>query len=136
MTALTLTALLALLLAGPSVVGAASFTLEPQQQNDALRVGAQSTTRDSFDTEWRVANPAGDSLTVITPFHRLVLAARNAAFKNERTAIRTDGGGYLARCIYGFPVAEIAPKSRLILVVRDSDGRDVSRFTIDLASMR
>ena len=56
--------------------------------------------------------------------------------QNERTAIRTDGGGYLARCIYGFPVAEIAPKSRLILVVRDSDGRDVSRFTIDLASMR
>lgn len=185
-----LTALLALLLAVPPVAGAASFTLEPQQKTDALRVGAQSVTRDSFDTEWRVANPAGDSLTVITPFHRLVLAARNAAFKNEkmkdvepdkllreqqdrlviwaslrgpredfarfyaprlllgdreiepafvqneRTAMRTEGGSYLARCVYGFPVKEIAPKARLILVVRDPDGRDVSRFTIDLASMR
>lgn len=190
MSGLTLTALLVLLLAGPSVAGAASFTLEPQQRSDALRAGAQSITRDSFDTEWRVANPAGDSLTVITPFHRLVLAARNAAFKNERmkdsepekllreqqdrlviwanlrgpredfarfyaprillgdreiepvfvqnerTAARTDGGAYLARCVYGFPVKEITPKSRLILVVRDPDGRDVSRFTIDLASMR
>jgi hypothetical protein len=182
--------LLVLLLAEPSVAGAASFSLEPQQRTDALRVGAQSVTRDSFDTEWRVANQAGDSLTVITPFHRLVLAARNAAFKNERmkdkepekllreqqdrlviwanlrgpredfaryfaprillgdreiepsfiqnerTAARTDSGAYLARCVYGFPVKEIAPKSRVILVVRDPDGRDVSRFTIDLASMR
>ena len=182
--------LLVLLLAGPSVAGAASFSLEPQERTDALRVGAQSITRDSFDTEWRVANQAGDSLTVITPFHRLVLAARNAAFKNERmkdtepekllreqqdrlviwanlrgpredfaryfaprillgdreiepsfvqnerTAARTDSGAYLARCVYGFPVKEIAPKSRVVLVVRDPDGRDVSRFTIDLASMR
>lgn len=182
--------LLALLLAGPSVAVGASFSLEPQQRSDALRVGAQSITRDSFDTEWRVANQAGDTLTVITPFHRLVLASRNAAFKNERmkdsepekllreqqdrlviwanlrgpredfarffaprillgdreieptfvqnerTAMRTDGGSYLARCVYGFPAKEIAPKSRVILVVRDPDGRDVSRFTIDLASMR
>ena len=181
---------LVLLLAGPSIAGAASFSLDPQQRTDALHVGAQSITRDSFDTEWRVANQAGDSLTVITPFHRLVLAARNAAFKNERmkdkepekllreqqdrlviwanlrgpredfaryfaprilvgdheiepsfvqnerTAARTDTGAYLARCVYGFPVKEIAPKSRVILVVRDPDGRDVSRFTIDLASMR
>jgi hypothetical protein len=188
---LALTALLALLLAPPPLARAASFTLEPQQRSDALRVGAQSATREGpFDAEWRVANPAGDSLTVITPFHRLVLAARNAAFKNERmkdsepqkllreqqdrlviwaslrgpredfarfyvprivvadreiepsfvqnerTAMRTEGGGYLARCVYGFPVKEIGPKARLVLVVRDTDGRDVSRFTIDLASMR
>jgi hypothetical protein len=56
--------------------------------------------------------------------------------QNERTALRTDAGAYLARCVYGFPVKEITPKARLILVVRDPDGRDVSRFTIDLASMR
>jgi len=182
--------LLAVLLIEPSVAHAVSFTLEPPQRAEALRVGAQSVTKDSFDTEWRVANQAGDSLMVITPFHRLVLAARNAAFKNEpmkdrepekllreqqdrlviwanlrgpredfarfyaprivladreieptfvqneRTALRTESGAYLARCVYGFPVKEIAPKSRLTLVVRDPDGRDVSRFTIDLASMR
>ena len=189
MSALAAT-LLALLLAGPAIAAAASFSLEPQQRTDALRVGAQSITRDSFDTEWRVSNPSGETLTVITPFHRLVLAARNAAFKNERmkdsepekllreqqdrlviwaklhgprgdfarfyaprillgdreiepsfvqnerTAVRTEGGSYLARCVYGFPVKEIAPRGRLVLVVRDPDGRDVSRFTIDLASMR
>ena len=182
--------LLVLLLTGPSSAAAASFSLEPQQQSDALRMGAQSITRDSFDTEWRVSNPAGDSLTVITPFHRLVLAARNAAFKNERmketepekilreqqdrlviwaslrgpredfarflaprillgdreieptfvqnerTPMRLEAGNYLARCVYGFPVKEITPKSRVVLVVRDPEGRDVSRFTIDLASMR
>jgi hypothetical protein len=181
--------LLVLLLVGSSSAGAVSFSLEPQQRTDALRVGARSITKDSFDTEWRVANPAGETLTVITPFHRLVLAARNAAFKNEpmkpseperllreqqdrlviwanlrgpredfarfyiprlllgdreieptfvqneRTAARTQGG-YLARCVYGFPVKEISPRSRVTLVVRDPDGRDVSRFTIDLASMR
>ena len=191
MSGLALTALLALLLVPPPLARAASFTLEPQQRSDALRVGAQSATREGpFDAEWRVANPAGDSVTVITPFHRLVLAARNAAFKNERmkdsepqkllreqqdrlviwaslrgqredfarfyvprilvtdreiepsfvqnerTAMRTGNGGYLARCVYGFPVKEIGPKARLVLVVRDTDGRDVSRFTIDLASMR
>jgi hypothetical protein len=179
-----------LLLAGPAIAGAASFSLEPRQRNDALRVGAESITRESFDSEWRVANPSGDSLTVITPFHRLVLAARNAAFKNEpmkerepekllkeqqdrlviwaslhgpredfarfftprlllgdrqiepsfvqneRTAARAASGIYLARCVYGFPVKEITSKSRVILVVRDPGGRDVSRFTIDLASMR
>src|SRR2546422_11774081 len=32
---------------------------------------------------WRVANPSGDSVTVVTPFHRIVMAARHAAFKNE-----------------------------------------------------
>ena len=70
---------------------------------------------------------------------RLVLGDRQiepAFVQNERTALRTDGGRYLARCVYGFPVKEMAPKSRVVLVVRDSDGRDVSRFTIDLASMR
>ncbi|MGH7306095.1 MAG: hypothetical protein ACRELZ_22660, partial [Candidatus Rokuibacteriota bacterium] len=59
-----------------------------------------------------------------------------AFVQNERTAARTDGGRYLARCVYGFPVKEITPKARVVLVVRDPDGRDVSRFTIDLASMR
>src|SRR5262249_56771579 len=75
--------LLVLLAAGPSAAGAASFSLEAQQRTDALRVGAQSITQDAFDTEWRVTNQAGDTLTVITPFHRLVFAARNAAFKNQ-----------------------------------------------------
>ena len=189
MSVFAVTALLVLSLAGPPVVTAASFTLENQQKSDALRAGARSITLESFDAEWRVANPASASVVVITPFHRLVMAARHAAFKNERlkespekllreqqdrlviwahlrgpredfarfyaprilfgdreiepsfvqnerTAVRTDVGAYLARCVYGFPTKELTPKARLLLVVRDADGREVDRFTIDLAAMR
>jgi hypothetical protein len=182
--------LLGLIFVGPPGVLAASFTLDPEQRSDAIRVGARSVTQESFDTEWRVASPSGDSVTVLTPFHRIVIAARQAAFKNEplkpdepekllksqedrlvilaqlrgpredfarfyaprlvagsveiapafvqneRTAVRTDGGAYLARCVYRFPTKDMTASSRLTLVIRDADGRDVSSFTIDLASMR
>ena len=58
-----LTGLLVLLLAGPGDPLAASFTLGPEEQRDAIRVGARSVTQESFDAEWRVANPSGDSVT-------------------------------------------------------------------------
>jgi hypothetical protein len=182
--------LLVLALAAPAVVAAASFTLDPEARREALRVGARSVTLDTFDTEWRVAGGSGETVTVITPFHRLVLAARHAAFRNEplkdnqpekllreqrdrlvlwanlrgpredfarfytpriqlgdreiepsfvqneRTAARAPDGGYLARCVYGFPIKNMTPNARLLLIVRDADGRDAHRFTIDLASMR
>jgi hypothetical protein len=127
---------------------------------------------------------------VLTPFHRLVLAARHAAFRNEplkpdepdrllseqrdrlvfwaslhgpredfarfytprlrvgdreiepafvqneRTAVREADGRYLARCVYAFPTRNLAETSRVTLVVRDVDGRDVGRFTLDLSTMR
>ena len=75
--------LLGLLVVGPPGALAASFTLGPEQRSDAIRVGARSVTQESFDAEWRVANPSGDNVTVVTPFHRIVMAARHAAFKNE-----------------------------------------------------
>lgn len=178
------------LLAGVAPAAAASFVLTPGERADALRVGRRSVTVETFDAEWRVTNASGESLTVITPFHRLVLAARHAAFRsermkadepdrllreqdgrlvvwahlrgpredfarflaprlvlsereiepafvqNERTAARQDDGRYLARCVYGFPIRDLTGRSRMLLVVRDPDGRDVSRFTIDLATMR
>ena len=179
---------LALVAGAPAL--AASFALAPAERDQALRVGRRSVTNEAFDTEWRVANGAGDSVMVVTPFHRLVLAARHAAFRNEklkpaeperllreqqdrlmiwlqlrgpredfarflaprlilgdrevepafvqneRTAARQDNGGYLARSVYGFPTRDLTGKSRVLLVVRDPDGRDVSRFTIDLSTMR
>lgn len=182
--------LAAALLAWAAPAAAASFALTQREQADALRVGRRSVTVETFDAEWRVANASGDSVTVITPFHRLVVAARHAAFKsetmkadepdrllreqegrlvvwahlrgpredfarflaprlvlrereiepafvqNERTAARQDNGRYLARCLYGFPIRDLTGKSRVLLVVRDPDGRDVSRFTIDLSTMR
>lgn len=169
---------------------AASFALAPGDRDRALQVGRRSVTTEAFDSEWRVGNGAGDSVMVVTPFHRLVLAARHAAFRhetlrpdepekllreqqdrlviwaqlrgpredfarflaprliagdreiepafvqNERTAARQESGTYLARCVYGFPTRDLTGKSRVVLVVRDADGRDVSRFTIDLSAMR
>jgi hypothetical protein len=71
-------------LLGGAPAGAALLTLTPAQQAEALRVGERSVIRETgFDAEWRVENAAGESLTVMTPFYRLALASRNAAFRNE-----------------------------------------------------
>jgi len=62
---------------------AASFSLTEAQKRDAMAYGAKSATVESFGGEWRVEAAAGESVTVMTPFHRLALAARHAAFRNE-----------------------------------------------------
>jgi hypothetical protein len=62
---------------------AASFALTPEQREEALRVGRRSITAETFEGEWRIPGGEGESVTVITPFYRLALAARHAAFKNE-----------------------------------------------------
>src|SRR2546422_2980281 len=79
---LAVTALLGALLLGSSA-RAASFALTPGEREDALRIGARSLTVETFDAEWRVANAAGESITVLTPFHRLAPGARAAAFPHE-----------------------------------------------------
>jgi hypothetical protein len=170
---------------------AASFTLTPEQRNLAMEMGRQSVISDRFGAEWRVSGDAtGEGLVVMTPFHRLALAARNSAFKsqdlkpndvdallkeeegkltvwatlkgpkvdfarfysptlvsgqqqikpsftqNERTARREDDGGYTARCLYVFPVGGLKPSEPLTLIVRDTDGKPVAKFTMDLSAMR
>jgi len=174
----------------PLPAAAVVLQLADGDRREALRLGERSITNDTFDYEWRVVGGTGESLTVMSPFHRLALAARHAAFKNdtlkptdiervvkqdanrlvvwvnlrggseefarfyvprllagdreikavfvqnERTAIRQDDGHFLARCIYGFPIQNLTGRDRLALVVADADGRDVTRFTIDLAGMR
>ena len=47
-----------------------------------------------------------------------------------------EDGAYLARCVYGFPVRDLNGRAPVALIVADVEGREVSRFTIDLASMR
>jgi hypothetical protein len=185
--ALVLIVAAALVVAGEAA--AASFTLTDAEKRAAMQVGGRSTTVDDFDREWRVSAEGGDVM-VLTPFHRLAVAARHAAFKNEplkpddverllkkdvgrlvvlvqlrgrsedfaryyaprllygdreikpafvqneRTAVRQDDGAYLARCVYGFPVRDLDGRARFALMVADVEGRDVSRFTIDLAAMR
>jgi hypothetical protein len=174
---------------GAGHASAATFTLSSGEQQAAIRLGERSTTTESFDREWRVSQ-AGESVTVLTPFHRLVVAARHAAFKdetitpsevtrvlkrdanrlvlsvqlrgktedfaryyaplllagprdikptfvqNERTPPRQEDGVYLARCVYGFPLRDLEGQERVTLRVADADGREVSRFIIDLARMR
>ena len=169
---------------------AASFILDDATRQAALKAGERSTVAEGFDREWRVDGNGGETLTVLTPFHRLLMAARNATFKNdplkpaeiervlkqdaqrlivwahlrgrsedfarhyvprllegtrdikptfvqnERTAPRQDDGAFVARCVYGFPIRDLNGRSRVELAVADSDGRDVSRFIIDLARMR
>lgn len=169
---------------------AAFLSLTEEQQAQALRIGQRSITTEAYDGEWRVANGSGDTVMVITPFHRLVVAGRHAAFKNEpvkpqdqermvtelkdrivfwvylrgprqefaryytprllvgdrevepalvqneRTAQRQEGGTFLARCIYAFPNRDLTGKSHLVLVIRDGEEQLVSRFVIDLGTMR
>ncbi|PYM17923.1 MAG: hypothetical protein DMD81_07505 [Candidatus Rokuibacteriota bacterium] len=169
---------------------AASFALSEPQKQAALAFGARSTTQSVFDAEWNVANGAGERLSVLTPFHRLAVAARHATFRNEplkpdepermlnqqrdrlvvlvelrgpradfarfyvpelrvgdhvvkalfvqneRTALKQEDDRYLARCRYEFPNKELSPTARVVLIVRDANGRQTSAFTIDLAAMR
>jgi hypothetical protein len=168
---------------------AASFTLSESERRAAISAGERSITAEAFDREWRVSN-GGESATVLTPFHRLVAAARHAAFKNqtispsqvsrvlkqdagrlvvwvqlrgkredfarhyrprllagareikpafvqnERTALRQEDGVYVARCVYAFPLRDLDGRARVTLRIADAEGRDVSRFAIDLSTMR
>ena len=62
---------------------AASFTPGERERQDAIAVGRRSVVSEEFGAEWRARNASGETLIVMTPFHRLALAARNAAFKGE-----------------------------------------------------
>jgi len=180
----------AVVLGAAGVAAAASFTLDDADKRAAIHAGERSTLAEGFDREWRVNGEGGQNLLVLTPFHRLLLASRNATFKNEsikpvevervlkqdvqrlivwatlrghsadfarhyvprlqdgdreiratfvqneRSARRQEDGRYLAHCVYGFATATLNPKGRVVLVVRDQDGREVTRFSVDLAAVR
>jgi hypothetical protein len=76
-------ACLVLAAAGVSAASAASLVLAEREREEAIRTGQRSVVSEAFGDEWRVAGAAGDSVIVFTPFHRLALAARQAAFRNE-----------------------------------------------------
>ncbi|HXH81612.1 MAG TPA: hypothetical protein VNN07_01640, partial [Candidatus Tectomicrobia bacterium] len=73
MRRLLLAVLLTLVAAAPGT--AASFTLDEAQRREAIAVGTASTGDDEFGREWQVTGPDGARVTVLTPFHRLALAA-------------------------------------------------------------
>jgi hypothetical protein len=62
---------------------AASFMLMPGDREEAVRAGRRSVANDDWGGEWRVNGGGGQLLTVMTPFHRLALAARNSAFQDK-----------------------------------------------------
>ena len=74
---------LVLLALTPVAAHAAAFTLSETQKKEAMRVGASSISEETFDAEWRVSSGGPEGVTVLTPFHRLAVAARYAACKNE-----------------------------------------------------
>jgi hypothetical protein len=172
-------------------LNAASFTLTAREREEAVQLGKRSVISGEFGGEWKVSGEgAGQSLTVMTPFHRLALAARNSAFKsqelkqkdidallqeqegtltlwvtlkggkidfarfyapvlvngrqqikarfaqNERTALREDDGSYTARCLYVFAAQSLKADDKPVLIVKDSDDKQVAKFTLDLSVMR
>jgi hypothetical protein len=174
----------------PATAAGAALILDARAQQEAIRAGERSVSDDAFDAEWRVRNAAGETVTVLTPFHRLVVASRHAAFdgkplkpsepprvlraardrlvfmvrlrggaegfarfyapklvvgdreikpafvQNERTAARQDDGRYAASSVYGFPTRDLDPRAVATLIVTDGNGKEVSRFAVDLAKMR
>jgi len=62
---------------------AVSFALTDRDREQAVLVGKKSVVADEFGTEWRIKDASGQTLTVMTPFHRLALAARNSAFRSQ-----------------------------------------------------
>jgi hypothetical protein len=71
------------LLAAGAPLDAASFMLMPGDRDEAIRAGRRSVANDDWGGEWRVNGGRDQQLTVMTPFHRLALAARNSAFQDK-----------------------------------------------------
>jgi len=64
-------------------VDAALFALTPRDREEAVRAGRRSVIDDQWGGEWRVNGGSGEAVVVMTPFHRLALAARNSAFQDR-----------------------------------------------------
>ena len=62
---------------------AVSFALADREREQAIRVGKKSIVEEQFGGEWRLKDGSGQTLVVMTPFHRLALAARNSAFRSQ-----------------------------------------------------
>ena len=62
---------------------AVSFALADRDREQAIRVGKKSIVEEQFGAEWRLKDGSGQTLVVMTPFHRLALAARNSAFRSQ-----------------------------------------------------
>jgi hypothetical protein len=113
----------------------AAFNKKPLRPGEPAKILKENRDRLVFWTSLR--GTSEDFARYYVP--RLLVGDREikpSFVQNERTAIRQDDGAYLARCVYGFPTRDVKGDERVALVIGDGDGRDVRRFTIDLAGMR
>lgn len=70
---------------------AVSFVLTDRDREQAVRAGKKSVMAEEFGTEWRLKDASGQTLTVMTPFHRLALAARNSAYRSQELKPKNVG---------------------------------------------
>lgn len=113
----------------------AAFRNEPLTPRDRRRLVKDQKDRLVFWVELK--GPREDFARFFIP--RLIVGARQleASFtQNERTAARTDDNTYVARCAYGFPTKLINEKGKVVLLIRDGDGRDLASIPVDLSTMR
>lgn len=67
---------------------AVSFALTDSDREQAVRAGKKSVVAEEFGTEWRLKDTSGQTLTVMTPFHRLALAARISTFRSQELKLK------------------------------------------------
>lgn len=89
--------------AAPSAA-AMSFALSEPEQAEAIGAGRRSITSETFGDEWTMRDASGQTLTVVTPYYRLALAARNAAFRGAdltprdiASLVREGGARFVVR---------------------------------------
>ncbi len=82
-TAIRLAAASLLVGAWPVPAAALIPELSPADIQEALEVGTSAVTQEDFGEEWQLRLPGGEEIVLSTPFSRLALAARRAAFRGE-----------------------------------------------------
>lgn len=80
------TLFLALAALAPAPAPAVYLEPTPQQVEEAVETGRASVTQEEFGQEWVVRLAGGEEVQVTTPFARVALAARQAAFRGEPLA--------------------------------------------------
>jgi len=113
----------------------AAFKQETLRPREITRVLRESNGRLSFWAVFEGSRPE------FARWYLPVLLARGRQIKasfvqNERTALRQEEGRYLARCFYSFPTNELRPDDRITLLILIRDGREITRYHVDLGAIR
>ena len=104
------------------------LTLSSRDRDEAVRAGRRSITDENWGGEWRVDAGAGQLVTVMTPFHRPALAARNSAFQDRElkprdveTALKDQEGKLVFWATLRGPRVDFARHYAPVLVSRQQE---------------